>query len=554
MTATSGFSPPSPAKLPPTDWGLALAIAGLTLLTRWPYRVRLLPTWDAVQFALALDRYDVVRHQPHPPGYILYVLLGRLAEPVLGDPAATLGGLAAIASAATVLLLYLLGWHLYGRAPAVLAALGLAASPLFWAYGVVGLSYTAEAALATGVAVGAWAMGRGSVRALVASAVLLGLAGGVRQSMLVLLGPLWLGMAWRGFRRSGPVLAGAGLVLLTVAAWLGPMLWLTGIERYVSASLELYGSTVRATTLVGGGWPRNMVGLGEALVVGLGVFLPVLAWGLRGAIGRARAGGDRAALFALWIVPALAVYLLVHLGQHGYLLAILPALYLLVGRMLAEGVSWGLARSAGARWRAWTAGLATAAALGAHVLFFTAAGPVDVWSPSAEAPWPARVAAELRALYRFRLWAHTAAGLREQDAVIGDYVTAIRRQFDPRDTVLVTELGNPRSYPWFRHVMYYLPEYAAYHLRLGEARPGYLRSRELASMAAVADWRVPLPPTTRRVVWVVDEWHPGLPRPAAVEAQPLSHGRSLYVERVRRGEVEHAGYHLVPVTAVARLR
>ena len=554
MASPPRLAPTSSAKLPLTDWGLALAFAGLTLLTRWPYRVRLLPTWDAVQFALALERYDVVRHQPHPPGYILYVLLGRLAEPVLGDPAATLGGLAAVASAATVLLLYQLGWHLYGRVPAALAALGLAASPLFWAYGVVGLSYTWEAALATGLAVTAWRMGRGSVRALVASAVLLGLAGGVRQSMLVILSPLWLGMAWRGFRRPGPVLAGAGLVLLTVAAWLGPMLWLTGVERYVSASLELYESTVRATTLVGGGWPRNVMGLGEALVVGVGIFLPVLAWGLRGAVGRARMDGARAALVALWILPALAVYVLVHLGQHGYLLAILPALYLLVGRTLAAGFSWDPGRRVGMQWRAWTAGLACVAALGAHVLFFTAAGPVDVASPPADARWPARVAAELRALYRFRLWAHTAAGLREQDAVIGDYVTAIRREFDPRDTVLVTELGNPRSYPWFRHVMYYLPEYAAYHLRLGEAGPGYLGSRALANMAAVADWRVPLPPTTRRVVWVVDEWHPGLPRPAAVEAYPLSHGRSLYVERVRPGGVEHAGYRLVPVTAVARLR
>ena len=151
-----------------------------------------------------------------------------------------------------MLLLYQLGWHLYGRGVATLAALGLVVSPLFWAYGVVGLSYTAEAALATGIAVGAWGMRRGSARALLWSALLLGLAGGVRQSMLLVLSPLWLGMAWRGFRRPGPVLAGLGLVLLTTAAWLGPMLWLTGVDRYLAATVELYESTVRATTLLGG--------------------------------------------------------------------------------------------------------------------------------------------------------------------------------------------------------------------------------------------------------------------------------------------------------------
>jgi hypothetical protein len=540
--------------MPRADWALALTVAGLTGATRWPYRARLLPTWDAVQFALALGQYDIVRHQPHPPGYILYVALGRLAAPVLGDPAATLSGLAVGASALAVLLLYRLGWGLDGRGAATLAALGLAASPLFWAYGVVGLAYTAEAALATGIALGAWGMRQGSVRALVGSALLLGLAGGVRQSMLLILGPLWLGMAWVGFRRPGPIFAGLGLVGLATATWLGPMLWLTGIGRYLAASVDLYASTVHATTLLGGGWTRNVAGLGEALLVGVGVFLPALAWGLRRAPAELLRGSDRAVFFALWTLPALAVYGLVHLGQHGYLLTVLPACYLVVGRTLVDLGRWGQAARGSARLRGALAGIALVGALGAHVAFFTTARPGDVPLPVAAAPWRGRMAAEIRALYRFRLWSHTAAGLREQEAVIGGYVEAIRRQFDPRDTVLVTELGNPRSYPWFRHVMYYLPEYAVYHLRLDEAHPGYLASRELLTMAAVAERRVPLPLTTRRLVWVVDEWYPGLPRPASLEARPLSHGRSLYVLRVRRRAVDHAGYRLVPVTTVARLR
>ena len=532
---------------------MALILAGLTVASRWPYRARLLPTWDAVQFALALERYDVVRHQPHPPGYILYVALGRLAELALGDPTVALGGLAVLASAAAVFLLYLLGWQLYGRGVALVAALGLFASPLFWAYGVVGLPYTVEAALATGIAVGAWRMRHGSVRALVGSALLLGLAGGVRQSMLLTMSPLWLGMAWRGFRRPGPMLAGLGVIGVTTVAWLGPMLWLTGVERYLAAGVDLYESTVRPTTLFGTGWLRNVTGLGVAALVGLGVFLPVLAWGLRRAPRRLGGGGERAVLLALWTLPALALYVLVHFGQHGYLLAVLPACYLLVGQTLVALASGSEEAPAMRPGRPAWAGLILAVALGAHVAFFTLARPVDVSVPPAGASRAARIAAELRALYRFRLWSHSAAGLREQEAVIGDYVTAIRARFDPHDTVLVTELGNPRSYPWFRHVMYYLPEYPAYHLRLGEAAPGYLVSRDLSSMAAVTERRVPLPVTTRRVVWVVDEWHPDLPRPAALEVQPLAHGRSLYVLRVRRGAVDYAGYHLVPVTAVARV-
>jgi hypothetical protein len=553
MTGPSGAGSSPRVAMPREDWILALAIGGLTLASRWWYQARLLPTWDAVQFALALDHFDVVRHQPHPPGYILYVALGRLMAVVLSDAAATLGTLALAASVVAVLLLYRLGWQLYGRGTALLAALGLAASPLFWAYGVVGLSYAVEAALATGIALGAWGMRQGNVRSLVGSALLLGLGGGVRQSMLLILGPLWLAMAWHGFRRPGPVLAGLGLVALTTATWLAPMLWLTGLHRYLAATIELYESTVHATTLLGGGWTRNVVGLGEALLVGVGVFLPVLVWGLRPAPARRLYSGGRTAFLALWALPALAIYVLVHLGQHGYLLTVLPACYLLVGRSLLEVWSRGLGRRAPAVRRLAMAG-ALAVLLGAHVAFFTAAGPVDVPILASDAPWRARALSELRALYRFRLWSHTAGGLREQEAVIAAYVAAIRSRFDPRDTVLVTELGNPRSYPWFRHVLYYLPEYTAYHFRLGQAHPGYLDSRELASMEAVAERRVPLAPATHRLLWVVDEWHPRLPRPAGLETLPLSYGRSLYVLRIGRHAVDHAGYSLVPVTAVARLR
>jgi hypothetical protein len=112
------------------------------------------------------------------------------------------------------------------------------------------------------------------------------------------------------------------------------MLWLTGADRYLAATVELYESTVRATTLFGGGWTRNVGGLGEAFLIGVGVFLPVLAWGLwRGPV-RLVQGSDRAVFFALWTLPALVVYTVVHLGQHGYLLTVLPACYLVVGRSL----------------------------------------------------------------------------------------------------------------------------------------------------------------------------------------------------------------------------
>ncbi|HJR51074.1 MAG TPA: glycosyltransferase family 39 protein, partial [Gemmatimonadales bacterium] len=134
------------------DYALAAALSLLTVLSRLPYRARMLYNWDAVQFALALHEYDVVKHQPHPPGYILYVALGRLVHGWTGDAAAAYVLLAVAFSGAGTFVVYLLARAVYDRPTALTAATLLAVSPLFWFYGTVGLSYAGEALMASVVA------------------------------------------------------------------------------------------------------------------------------------------------------------------------------------------------------------------------------------------------------------------------------------------------------------------------------------------------------------------------------------------------------------------
>src|SRR5512139_2725343 len=104
------------------DYVLAVVLSIITLLSRWPYRARMPYNWDAVQFALALREFDVAKHQPHPPGYLLYVGLGRLANRWAGDPTLTYVSLAMLFSAATTFAVFWLARRLYGRTTAVAAA------------------------------------------------------------------------------------------------------------------------------------------------------------------------------------------------------------------------------------------------------------------------------------------------------------------------------------------------------------------------------------------------------------------------------------------------
>ena len=349
----------------------------LTLASRWPYRARMLYNWDAVQFALALTEFDVAKHQPHPPGYLLYVGLGRLANRWVGDPALAYVGLAMLFSAATTFVVYWLARRLYDRTTAVAAAALLAVSPLFWFYGSVGLTYAGEAFGASLVAWWAWGALEGRARYLYLGALTLGLVGGMRQSVLVLIFPLWLGAAVLGMRSWRRVAAAGGVLAAAVLAWLLPTIWLSGgLAAYVAASTQLYGSVVLPTSVLGGSLDVTFAQaryLAESVIVGLGPL--ALAFVALPAYVR-RAGWGRQEWFLLaWILPPAAFYTLVHFGQAGYVLTFLPALVILLARALVEAVAAGSERLRRPNWR-WAL---TAAALVALVLvntgFFARARP-----------------------------------------------------------------------------------------------------------------------------------------------------------------------------------
>ena len=143
------------------------------------------------------------------------------------------------------------------------------------------------------------------------------------------------------------------------------------------------------------------------------------------------------------------------------------------------------------------------------------------------------------------IMSRTAAALREHEAVIRTYVETIRAVYDPSDTALLTELGNPRSYPWLRHAMFYMPEYAIYQISLGEESRGFYAPQSSATMILSPGTLVSVPRRVKQLVWFVDHWDPSRPRPRGLVEIPLPYGRYLYVLPLGRRPVEHAGYTFV---------
>src|ERR1700678_2019114 len=136
---------------------MACAVA----ISRLAFRSHALYDIDSVNFALGIARFDPRVHQPHPPGYFLYICLCRLLNYAVHDPNLALGILSILASIACVILIYQLGLDWFGPRAATFAGLLFLSSPLAWFHGIVALTYSVEAAASALMGTLCWRIDRG---------------------------------------------------------------------------------------------------------------------------------------------------------------------------------------------------------------------------------------------------------------------------------------------------------------------------------------------------------------------------------------------------------
>src|SRR5918994_218586 len=70
---------------------LCSLLAAAWLAAHLPYLAPSLEDIDSINFALGLRDFDVASHQPHPPGYPVYIALGRASLAAVGVAAPSLG-------------------------------------------------------------------------------------------------------------------------------------------------------------------------------------------------------------------------------------------------------------------------------------------------------------------------------------------------------------------------------------------------------------------------------------------------------------------------------
>lgn len=430
------------------DWLIALGLVVATVLSRLPYRTRMIYAWDGGLFARALQDYNVVPHFPQPPGYILYVGTAKLVRALTGLGANdTYVAVSIGAAGLTVGALYLLGTLLFDRLVGLLAA-GLALTSVsFWFFSELAYPYTVLALGSTLLGLLCWLLATGRFPWPPLAALAFGLLAGFRQDLLIFLGPLFaacylvaIGLPIGTRRGAGLRRALAQLLLGLLCGGIGIAAWWIATDL----ASEGWGSLWRALTIQSVNVERgtSAFAVGSGGLRGNGTLLlwfskdalhlaafPALTYLIQWVI-HLRTEGWRPPFLLLWLLPAASFYLLVHIGEAGYVFSFLPAALLLAAAGLARAAeaivenlprAWALARGPLLR-----AGLATA--LAALIL------PYHIW------------------LFTGSARLVSAERLACKDEAIARAVATIAADFPPATTEIVTST-------YLQHLAVYLPQY-----------------------------------------------------------------------------------------------
>lgn len=323
-----------------SDRAVALVLAGVVLVSRTLFASHILWAWDSVLYARALENgfhvgTDLADQRPHPPGYIFYVAIASALRLLTRDSNAALVTISIFASALMAAAVYLMCRRYADRPLAIAVALGAATAPLVWTYSEVAMPYALLGLLSVVLAVALRDARSRSWPAAVIVSACLGLAAGFRQDVLLLLGPLWLWMLLaRPWRERVLCVAAVSIACL---GWFMPSAVLSGGVATYLASLGGQATRVSELSPAAGGDAllRNTLLTVYALWWGLLGFAALLVAAVIAALTARRRLSDDALFFALWLTPAAVVYVTIHIGDAGYMMSLLPGLYVACAALLA---------------------------------------------------------------------------------------------------------------------------------------------------------------------------------------------------------------------------
>lgn len=220
------------------------------VFSRFPLLEKFQSHWDGPQYSIALTRFSFEQQTPAPPGYPLYIALGKFFYIFINDPHVAILSVSVLASGVGAVVLYLIGKKMYKREVGIASSLIFLTASTFYYFGLTPYAYLTIPTTTTLLAYVTYLIFIKKKKLGVLFGIVYAISFGIRpQETFQIIGLLLLSFfTLTKQERIKSIIAFFPLTLL----WLIPVLRTEGVVNFFQICIKTLGSAIAA----GGLWQR----------------------------------------------------------------------------------------------------------------------------------------------------------------------------------------------------------------------------------------------------------------------------------------------------------
>lgn len=309
------------------DYLISFVFALLAFFSRAPLIEKYQSYWDGPDYSIALVHFSLAEHTPTPPGYPLYIALGKIFHLFIQDPHIAILAVSVFASILSAVALYIVGTKMYNRFVGIAATIIYLTGSTFYYFGLTPYGY----GLMPGVEV---LLGYCVYQIFIKHkyngylfGIIIGILFGIRPQELLQIFPLVFSGLY--FLPKKEKFKALGLCIIITLLWLIPLIYSTGsIQAYIMLN---YNGLLSAA--VGNSIFTHVEVMIKGFLLSFGLstgFLLYYVWYYFKNKKINKIAKKYIIFYSIWILPGFLYNLLLRSDQAGYQMSYLSAFLLLI--------------------------------------------------------------------------------------------------------------------------------------------------------------------------------------------------------------------------------
>ena len=428
-----------------------LILTTVTLITRIPFITRYLFEWDSVQLALGIKNFNIIQHQPHPPGYFFHIYLGKLLNLFIKNPNYSLIAINIIFTIIAGIIFYHIAKKIFkNQILATLSSLIFLTNPYIWFHGEFVNVYILDTLFALiYFYLSILIIQDKRKNLMLIFSLLFGIGIGFRQSLIIFFVPLYLFTAYYHLKNQKHylknILLNIIILISSTLLWLIPTIYLTGsIQKFIEITKNQYLTTTSATSILFltriKTLTQQTANVIKLIIYSCNILFILIIYNF--IKKRPKFDKNSKTILWLWFLPSFLFYSFIHLGKAGYIMTLTP-LILILGILAIYKLK---------------------SITNKYIIIF-----LVIIIQTASFLFNVNLINNKKFLINTAPYSINAVNLKNNDKRIEQIIETIKK-YDSKDTIVIAEGDSPYIFQRtnfiksLRHLNYYLPKYFVFYL------------------------------------------------------------------------------------------